>query len=197
MTSPFPLEGGRAGDGGEGAAVSETPARGAASLATRAPSASTPTQPSPLEGEGSRFARDRKTRPASVARARLMRAEPTYTEAALWDRLRALPVRFRRQAPIGRYVVDFACHRARLAVEVDGGVHQRDVVVLRDAERDAWLTAEGYRVLRFTTKQIEGDIDAVVGRIEDAVRVSLPNLHRPATTPSQPFPLEGKGDSGF
>lgn len=69
---------------------------------------------------------------------------------------------------MGRYVVDFVCHRANLVIEVDGGVHQRTDVAVRDLERDAWLTSQGYTALRFSTQQVENDIDGVVQAIRNA-----------------------------
>ena len=113
----------------------------------------------------------------------------------MWERLRHLDVRVRRQAPIGPYVVDFACLRAKLVIEVDGGVHERGDVALRDAERDAWLAGQGFRVLRISSKRVERERDAVATEIEAAIRASLSNLKQSAPTPSQPFPLEGKGFS--
>jgi len=100
-----------------------------------------------------------------VKRARTLRAEPTWTETKLWERLRALPVHFRRQAPVGPYVADFLCHRAALVVEVDGGVHDRTDVALRDLKRDFWFESQGYLTLRFSTRAVEADIEAVVTRI--------------------------------
>jgi 5-methyltetrahydrofolate--homocysteine methyltransferase len=69
---------------------------------------------------------------------------------------------------MGHYVVDFVCHRANLVIEVDGGVHQRPDVAVRDLARDAWLISQGYTVLRFTTQQVENDIDGVVRDIRNA-----------------------------
>ncbi len=67
---------------------------------------------------------------------------------------------------MGRYVVDFVCHGSRLIVEVDGGVHDIDAVAARDNERDAWLAARGYRVVRFTNSQAisatEGVVEAIL-----------------------------------
>ncbi|MBB4083812.1 endonuclease domain-containing protein [Brevundimonas lenta] len=156
-----------------------------------------------------------------IGRARRLRADPTHTEAKLWARLRQFDVRFRRQAPIGPYVVDFACHRARLVIEVDGGVHNLPEVAVRDLARDEWFAGQGYRVLRFTTRQVEYEIDTVLDAIRKASPLPLegeggggwgggtllpemspetpasssPLIEHPATTPSQPFPLEGKGSS--
>ncbi len=142
-----------------------------------------------------RFARPSKIKDGGIARARRLRAEPTYSEAKLWKQLRQLPVRFRRQAPIGPYVVDFACLPAKLVIEVDGGVHDLTDVALRDLKRDAWLTSQGFRVLRIPNKRIENDLETVVAEISQAVGVSLPLTSARASTPSQPFPLEGKGSS--
>ncbi len=119
--------------------------------------------------------------PRESARARHLRSAPTWTEAKLWERLRRLPIRVRRQAPIGPYVADFACLRARLVIEVDGGVHNRMDVALRDLKRDEWLASEGYRVLRIDSRRIPHDLDAVVAEITQAIRLKAP------------LPLEGEG----
>ena len=162
--APFPLDGGRAGDGGARAAAAERAREAASPALNRKPSACTPTQPSPIEGEGV----ERKRTPARVVqRAREMRAEPTWTEKKLWERLQAFPVRFRRQAPVGPYVADFVCHRAALVVEVDGGVHDRTDVALRDLKRDTWFETQGYITLRVAARAVEVDIDAVVTRIRN------------------------------
>jgi very-short-patch-repair endonuclease len=87
-----------------------------------------------------------------------MRRAPTYSEAQLWKQLRKTDLHFRRQAPLGPYVVDFVCHRHRLVVELDGGVHNLPSVAARDAEREAWLTGRGYRVMRFLNSQPPVDI---------------------------------------
>ncbi|WP_420479380.1 endonuclease domain-containing protein [Brevundimonas sp. FT23028] len=173
-STPFPLDGGRAGDGGARAGFAEDGPKGFVDDASCAnplnDGANTPTQPSPIEGEGySRFERSDAKTARIVRRARVLRAKPTWTEAKLWQRLRALPVRFRRQEPMGAYVVDFACHRADLVIEVDGGVHSLPEVAVRDLERDAWLASQGYSVLRFSTRQIEDDLDGVFSAIRDAV----------------------------
>ena len=173
-STPFPLDGGRVGDGGARAGFPEDGAKGFVADASRASSsdsgANTPTQPSPVEGEGfSRFKRSDPKSGKTVRRARLLRAKPTWTEAKLWERLRDLPVRFRRQEPMGPYVADFACHRADLIIEIDGGVHDRPEVAVRDLGRDAWLEGQGYSVLRFSTRQVEDDLDGVVSAIRTAV----------------------------
>ena len=84
-----------------------------------------------------------------VQRSRALRASETEAERKLWSMLRARRLgglKFRRQLPIGRYIVDFACPEKLLVVECDGSQHAESE---RDATRDAWLKAEGYKVLRF------------------------------------------------
>jgi very-short-patch-repair endonuclease len=99
-------------------------------------------------------------------RARALRRRPTDAEQKLWQRLRhdQLGVRFRRQHPIGPYVVDFVCLPARLVIEVDGGQHADRVN--RDTVRDAWLQEKGFVVLRFWNPQVLSELDAVVDRID-------------------------------
>jgi len=81
--------------------------------------------------------------------AKQLRANMTDAERALWQHLRASRLngfKFRRQHPIGNYIVDFVCLEKRLIVELDGGQHQNQVIY--DATRDAWLKREGFRILR-------------------------------------------------
>lgn len=89
-------------------------------------------------------------------------------EARLWNALRLpslRPLHFRRQVPLGPYYADFASHRARLVIEVDGSTHFTDDGIEYDARRTAFLRGQGYRVLRFTTPDILGNIEAVVAAI--------------------------------
>lgn len=82
--------------------------------------------------------------------AKRMRRSATDAEAKLWRALRAGRLagwKFRRQQPIGRYIVDFVCFEQRLVVEVDGGQHLD--AQLSDASRTVWLESQGFRVLRF------------------------------------------------
>lgn len=72
---------------------------------------------------------------------------------------------FRRQAPIGPYVVDFFCPAKRLIIELDGGHHNEDDTATRDLERQSWLEHEGYRVIRFWNSEINADLTAVLERI--------------------------------
>jgi very-short-patch-repair endonuclease len=100
-----------------------------------------------------------------------MRRAPTEAERKLWWHLRhRLDLRtthFRRQVRFGRYIVDFASHRARLIIEVDGGQHSKRANI--DAERTRFLEAEGYRVLRFWNTDVLANIDGVLEEITRAV----------------------------
>ena len=100
--------------------------------------------------------------------ARALRREPPATERLLWSLLRDRRLeglKFRRQVPLGRYVVDFLCLRHRLVVEADGPHHEGSI---RDPIRDAWIGAQGFRVLRFTNKRIQDFPDAVLAEIFQA-----------------------------
>ncbi len=180
-STPLPLEGEGVGGwgGSDGPFDQMSVTRSASPVPSFQHPASTPTQPSPLEGEGllsSTFERVPRIKPGGVQRARRLRAEPTLAEARLWELLRRFEVRFRREAPIGPYVADFACHRARLIIEVDGGVHWREDVALRDVHRQTWLEGQGYRVLRFTNDQVLLQPEIVL----DAIRASHPLLREDA-----------------
>jgi very-short-patch-repair endonuclease len=108
-----------------------------------------------------------------VPRARRLRREMTDAERKLWWHLRRLPVEhshFRRQATIGPYFADFACHQRRLVIEVDGGQHNRPDHVVTDAERSAYLRSQGYRVLRFWNNEVLKNIEGVMERILAALR---------------------------
>jgi very-short-patch-repair endonuclease len=114
-----------------------------------------------------------------------MRSNPTDAEHRLWQILRAkrfAGYKFKRQLPIDRYIVDFACLRQRLIVEADGGQHGEEA----DAERDSYLIAQGFRLLRFWNNDILGNEDGVATRILEALSAPLPN----------PSPAEGRGALG-
>jgi|SRR5436309_10979997 len=94
--------------------------------------------------------------------ARALRKNPTEAEQALWSHLRIKQMegnRFRRQQPIGPYVVDFVCFEKKLVVELDGGQHAEQSAY--DAERTTWLESQGFRVLRFWNHQVLREIEAV------------------------------------
>src|SRR5690349_6837036 len=93
--------------------------------------------------------------PISIERARGLRRDMTDAERAMWRLLRELSpaARWRRQVPICHFIVDFASHRMKLIVEVDGGQHSAE----GDAGRTAIIEADGYRILRFWNNEILGN----------------------------------------
>ncbi|MCI3132994.1 DUF559 domain-containing protein [Phenylobacterium aquaticum] len=116
-----------------------------------------------------------------------MRQSPTAQEARLWKVLRdrrLLGVKFRRQAPLGPYVVDFLCPRHRLIIEADGPFHQDDSI------RDSWLSAQGFTVLRFSNDQIAASRAEVLGMICAWIEAKAPLKRWDEDFPS---PLAGEG----
>ena len=98
-------------------------------------------------------------------RARRLRRDATAAERVLWRALRelALPVRVRRQHPIGRYIGDFAVPARKLVIEIDGGQHAR--AVARDNARSRELAARGWRVIRFWNGDVTGNLAGVLETI--------------------------------
>ena len=105
--------------------------------------------------------------PDGVGRARALRSTMTDAERVLWRALReALPTyHWRKQVPLGPYTVDFASHSAKLIIEVDGGQHATSVE--HDQERTAFLTSEGFRVIRFWNNDVLGNLSGVLQRISE------------------------------
>jgi len=76
---------------------------------------------------------------------------------------------FRRQVPMGSYIADFVCHKAKLVIEVDGGQHGTDAGIAADKTRTAWLETQGYRVVRIWNNDVLGNIEGVTQLINDAL----------------------------
>lgn len=112
-----------------------------------------------------------------IDRAKRLRRAMTLPEILLWQELRRkqLSKHFRRQHPVGPYVLDFYCSKAKLCVEVDGAAHDIVSVALRDERRDPWLATQGIRVLRFNAVDVLEDrlIDGVLQMIEAALAHTL------------------------
>ena len=99
----------------------------------------------------------------STDRAKQLRENQTDVERLLWFSLRDRQLddyKFRRQSPIGEYVVDFVCAECKLVVEIDGGQHA--VQKTRDNRRSAWLEGPGYRVIRFWNNDVIENLDGVL-----------------------------------
>jgi very-short-patch-repair endonuclease len=108
----------------------------------------------------------------------------TLPEALLWRALRERPggFKFRRQHPIGGYVVDFACLSSKLLIEVDGDIHSDDKTMTIDRLRQSDLERAGSRILRVAARDVLGNLDAVVAMIVAHCRTQAP-LHQPAAGP--------------
>jgi very-short-patch-repair endonuclease len=122
-----------------------------------------------------------------------MRHEPTDAERVLWRHLRHLSIEgshFRRQATIGPYFADFACHRSRLVIELDGGQHNEADHIARDGARTDELKSRGYRVLRFWNNDVLGNVVGVMETIAAAVRDAGP----PPPTPPRHASHGGRGE---
>jgi very-short-patch-repair endonuclease len=97
--------------------------------------------------------------------AQTMRQAPTDAERLLWACLRNkrfAPLRFRRQQPIGPYVVDFYCSAVKCIIELDGSQHGERDTISYDAARTKWLEERGYRVLRMWNGDLLCDLDAAL-----------------------------------
>jgi len=120
---------------------------------------------------------------ATNPHARPLRRNATDAERLLWDRLRNRKLadhKFRRQATVGPYIVDFLCPEARFVIEADGGQHSDEA----DATRTAFLTARGLRVLRFWNHDILANIDGVLEAILIALKEQEPSpSHRKSGGP--------------
>jgi very-short-patch-repair endonuclease len=117
-----------------------------------------------------------------VARARKQRKQMSYPEVLLWQRLRkkVAGVGFRKQHPMGPYVVDFCCIARRLVIEVDGETHATAAAIRHDRERERFIVENGYRIVRIPAADVLKDADAVAASI--ASLAALP-LHQPSAGP--------------
>ncbi len=112
------------------------------------------------------------TKPGKLTKlSRSLRKNQTDAERVLWRRLRQRQLagcKFRRQQPLGRYIVDFACLERKLVVEVDGGQHLERST--KDALRDQWLGKQGFAVLRFWDNEVINETGNVLETILSALQ---------------------------
>jgi very-short-patch-repair endonuclease len=95
----------------------------------------------------------------------------TPAEVMLWERLRdrrLAGLKFRRQHPVGPFVLDFCCATHRIVIELDGEIHEE--MAEQDEERSRLLAAHGYHVIRFRNEEVLADLEGVLRRIETVVR---------------------------
>ena len=126
------------------------------------------------------------------SRAKQLRQTMTRAETLLWRYLKAGRmdgVGFRRQTPIGSYIVDFVCFAAKLVIELDGESHDFDDRQRADQRRDAFLASEGFRVLRFTDEPVMSNLEGVVEAIREATSAGASG-----SPPSLSLPHKGGGN---
>jgi very-short-patch-repair endonuclease len=110
-------------------------------------------------------------------RSRQLRNEMTDAERHLWSKLRMRQIHgliFYRQKPIGEYIADFYCPKAKLVIEVDGGQHFSDEGVEYDRARDEYISGLGLVVIRFTNNDVLGNIDGVIEKIFEKIPLNPP-----------------------
>ncbi len=102
-----------------------------------------------------------------------LRRNQTDEEKKLWDRLkdkRLLNVKFRRQEPIGNFIIDFVSYENRLIIEIDGSPHKNTITKIHDKQRTAWLESEGFKVIRFWNQEISKDFKGVIDKIKASLK---------------------------
>ena len=108
-----------------------------------------------------------------VTIARKLRKRQTPHEIKLWYLLRGKnfqDLKFRRQYPIGKYIVDFCCFEKKLVIELDGGGHNTDNQIQKDQLRDKYLENQGFRILRIWNNELDENLDGVLDKIYDLTK---------------------------
>lgn len=114
-------------------------------------------------------------KPNTITNARSLRKSQTPHETKLWYHLRSQRFqgfKFRRQFPIGSYIVDFCCFAKKLIIELDGGQHNETPALNYDASRDTFLNSQGYRVLRIWNNEMDNNIEGVLSRIYQLLNIN-------------------------
>lgn len=147
--------------------------------------------PSPAGGRGAGERAAPHIDRTAQRRAKHLRGNQTDAEMQIWYQLRAhrfLGLKFKRQKPVGRYIVDFICSDIGLVIELDGGQHNASRRE-HDRQRDAWLRQQGLTVLRFWNDDVLRDTDSVLEAVRQAVVAKRPS-------PPAPLPPAGEGSKG-
>lgn len=126
---------------------------------------------------------------SNISIARMLRRKMTDAERKLWSLLRnnQLGVKFRRQVPFGKYVLDFYCAKGKVCVELDGSQHYTKAGQGKDEERDHYLRGEGVEVLRFSNIEMLQNQDGVLQVIFEKIQQRMQKQ-----TPSLPSPKRGR-----
>jgi len=117
--------------------------------------------------------------PNTFDKAKLLRNNMTEAEKILWDLLKnrsVFKVRFRRQHPIGIFIVDFYCHEYKLAIEIDGEIHLKNEVIEYDDGRSHDIEKYGIKILRFTNNEVFTDPKKIINEILKTMKVLEPPL---------------------
>ncbi len=129
-----------------------------------------------------------------LAAARALRKNMTDAEQRLWQCLRKKQVggfRFRKQHPIGHFVLDFYCPERKLAIELDGGQHNQSAAIDKDRQRTEWLAQQGIQVLRFWNNEVFENLEGVLQRVWEVLHGA-----EGAALPPPGLPPLGGGDAG-
>ncbi len=121
-------------------------------------------------------------------RAKWLRRDQTRAEKVLWNELRTKRFhgyKFRRQTPIGPFIVDFFCFEKRLIIEVDGSAHWDDESQLYDRRREQYLREHGFQIVRFENYEVMNYLEDVLDKLKVALEVTSP---RPSPGSEVPLP---------
>ena len=124
-----------------------------------------------------------------IENSRQLRKNMTPQEKRLWSAIRNrqfFGYRFRRQFPIGQYIVDFICREKKIIIEIDGGQHNEDINIYCDNKRTEYLMAKGYKIIRFWNNEIDKNLVGVYEKLKEVFNVI------DTITPPQPSP-SGEG----
>jgi very-short-patch-repair endonuclease len=120
--------------------------------------------------------------------AKVLRRRQTDAEEKVWAVLRSrqfIDLKFRRQHPVGDYIVDFVCLDEKLIIEIDGGQHNEKQMIDKDEARQKWLEGEGFRVIRFWNNDVMENLEGVMSRLIELIE----ERRHPHLT----SPLKGEG----
>jgi len=109
---------------------------------------------------------------------RELRRQGTHAERVLWLKLRnkqLAGIKFRRQQPLGDYIVDFISFDKKIIVEIDGGQHNEELIAGQDEIRTAWLIGQGFRVIRFWNNDVIDNLDGVLFQIQTNLDIDTPS----------------------
>jgi 16S rRNA processing protein RimM len=133
------------------------------------------------------MAEESRVHPRAIGQARALRRKATPAERALWRALSSHgEIKFRRQAPIGPYIADFACMAAKLVIEIDGGAHNAPDVSLRDAKREEWFRTQRFEVVRLKNADVLREAKQIAAHLHTKASALIPTERRKSTDSPPP-----------